>query len=148
MFRVQRFKEGSPFYTDKLITNQEKTHGLIGSFGSIFGQIVDVNGNKICYSLERKDTLIVEGAYDFMFYNSPANKCEVILLKDVPNHTDIEFHPANWAYQLKGCCAPCFNINLDVPQGVDSRNAFNKLMALAKLAISNGVPAKIIYEKI
>jgi len=148
MLKIQRFKAGDPFYTEKQITNTAEHCGVVGTFGTTFGQIVNADGNKMSFCLERTDTLIPEGEYDFDIYDSPVNKCEVVRLLNVTGHEDIEIHPANWAYQLKGCCAPCTSIDLNIPQGNVSRTPFNTIMEYVKAQIAKGVPAKITYETI
>lgn len=65
----------------------------------------------ICETIERpKDDkdfpCIPEGWYIAKRYNSPANKRIVWQLEDVPHRTNIQFHIANWPYELKGCIAP------------------------------------------
>lgn len=64
-----------------------------------------------CCSLERalKDPdycAIPLGTYEMEWYNSPHFNLTVPLLKNVPDRTMIEIHPANYPEQLKGCIAP------------------------------------------
>jgi len=91
---VQRFAKGHPLYSEVAYK------GCI----PVFGRIVDADGAQIHYTMERKDTLIPEGEYDYCFYHSPTNGW-VILLKNVPGFTFIEHHIANWPNQIKGCTA-------------------------------------------
>lgn len=126
---LERFQPGHPLYTEKVIINNNIKVGVIGSFQAIFGQYLDQDGNFLCYSMERKDTLIAEGVRKFKYYNSPANGTVVLLYEDAPgsNTYDRKFetHPANWAYQLKGCNAPGLSININVPEITNSRAAFD-----------------------
>ncbi len=139
---VQRFAQGNKFYTDKEITNTDAEKGVVGTFKTTFGQIVDADTNDfICYCLERRDTLIPEGTYPFTFYYSPENKLTVPLLHDVPNFSYVEVHPANWAYLLKGCVAPCTEIDISTPMGAGSRVAWQKVMGLL-----NNKEGNITYE--
>ncbi len=48
---------------------------------------------------------IPNGVYDVEKYISPT-KGDVWLLQNVPNRSEIEIHPANFASQLEGCIAP------------------------------------------
>lgn len=133
---VQRFKKGHPLYTEQTITNTDPNKGVVGTFKSVFGQWVNAEtGAFICYNLERFDTLIEEGTYKYTHYFSPANKCDVLLLHDVPHKEYVEVHIANWAYQLKACSAPCTAINLAVTGGISSGNAFKKIMTLVGSSI-------------
>ncbi len=140
-FKVQTFPAGHPLYTDNWIENNDKEKGVVGKFQTNFGQITDENGEHICYCFQRRDTAIPDGTYKFIFYDSPANKMVVPLLVDVPGFSNIELHPANWSFQLKGCTAPCLSINVSVPQASQSRNAFNVLMGLM-----DGKEGEITYE--
>ena len=130
--KVQRFPAGHKLYSD--------AHDNFDLQGT-FGQLVDENGKLICYTLERRDTLIPEGTYPFTYYDSPANKMKVLLLSGVPGFTAIEVHIANFPHELKGCTAVGSTINVNVPQLVGSTIAFNSLMNL--LAGSTGT---ITYE--
>ena len=64
-------------------------------------------------SYEGSHVCIPEGTYFVEKYFSPDHGFDVLLLKDVPNRTSIEVHPANWAINpdtkkvyLLGCIAP------------------------------------------
>lgn len=134
-FKVQRYQPGDKYYTNKLIENTFPEHGLIGVFGSVFGQLVDVEtGEVICYTLERFDTLISEGTRKYKLYFSPLNHTVVMLFEDEPGSgtydRKFEFHIVNWAYQLKGCTGGGSAIDLDVPMLTGSTSAFKKVMAL------------------
>ena len=48
--------------------------------------------------------LISEGVYPVKLYESPRFNRTVLLL-DVPNHSYIEVHPADWSHELRGCFA-------------------------------------------
>jgi hypothetical protein len=130
--KVQRFSKGHPLYS-------EATDSV--GIQPIFGQMVDESETRVCYTMERKDTLIPEGTYDFDFYFSPANKLKVPLLKNVPGFEYIEIHPANWPSQLKGCTAVGIGIFPDQAMLSQSVAAFTKLMNLLA-----GNPGKITYE--
>lgn len=89
-----------------------------------------------CHTIERsKDDLefpcIEEGWYIAKRYHSPANKCVVWLLQDVPNRSMIEFHIANYPHELRGCIAPGkHTILADEPGVTDSAIAFHEFMTL------------------
>lgn len=75
------------------------------------GNLSEVGGSFTCKTIERSKNdpeypCIPEGWYVAKKYYSPANKCQVWLLQDVPGRTMIEFHIANWPHELLGCIAP------------------------------------------
>ena len=140
-FKVQRFPKNNQYYTEKTITNTDPNKGVVGTFKTVFGQIITDKGKFVCYCFERFDTLIPEGTYAYVFYDSPANQLTVPLLVDVPHFDKIEVHPANWAFQLKGCCAPCISIDLKIPQGSSSKTAWLMLIGLM-----NNEEGEITYE--
>lgn len=135
-FKVQRFPKGHKYFTDKVIKNSKAEAGTVGSFNSTFGQIINADtGAFICFSLERTDTLISEGTRKYKLYNSPANKCVVLLFEDEPGlntyNRKFELHVANWAFQLKGCTAPGRIIDKNSPAILQSRHAFDEIMKAA-----------------
>lgn len=138
---VQRFDKGHPFYSDAIIENTDINKGAVGKFQAVFGQIIDDNHHRICYTMERLDTLIPEGTYPFTYYFSPLNKCNVVLLKDVPGFEFIELHVANFPYEVKGCTALGEQIDVSKPALIQSRNAFNYLMS-----VLDGQEGTITYE--
>ena len=144
-FRVQRFAKGHPLYSDSVITNNDPKRGAVGTFKAVFGQFVTAGGEFIHYTMERADTLIKEGSYTYGFYDSPANKCKVILLMEDPDGNNIsarklEHHIANYPFELKGCTAHGMAIDVKKPMIASSGIAFHDLM---KLATGPGV---ITYE--
>lgn len=136
--KVQRFSKGHKYFVEHEIQNDFPEKGVVGIFGSIFGQLVNADtGEFICYTLERKDTLISEGKRKFILYNSPANHSLVLLFEDEPgsntfNRKD-ELHIANWCYQLKGCTAVGSEIDLSGTMLTGSSMAFKKVMQLVNL---------------
>lgn len=86
-------------------------------------------------TIERPNTgensCIEEGWYIAEKYYSPANKCIVWLLKDIPGRSMIEFHIANWPHQLLGCISPG-EMKQTAPNGepgvMQSTIAFNRFM--------------------
>lgn len=141
MYRIQRFQPGHKYYSDKIIIHEDK------EYRSVFGQIVDANGVFIHYTLERLDTLIAEGEYQFDFYYSNANKCTVPRLisfegKDISSR-ELEHHIANYAWNLKGCTAHGMAIDTNVPMLLNSGVAFNKFMTLLQ-----NKKGTFIYEKL
>lgn len=128
---VQRYKNGHPNYTDKVILFEGK------KYGTVLGEMKDTDTGKfICYTMERLDTLIPDGAYDFTFHNSPSNKaiCPHIYndALGVGKPRYILIHVANWAYQLKGCTATGTGFDKNTPSLTGSKTAFTNLMALLK----------------
>lgn len=83
----------------------KRTYLLLGTRG-----VLSEGEVPLCRTIERPEsgdvTCIPEGWYIAKKYNSPANKCQVWLLQDVPNRTMIEFHIANYPHELLGCIAP------------------------------------------
>lgn len=66
----------------------------------------------LCFTIERPwlnnqhgISCIPTGIYQVEQYNSPT-KGDVWQLLNVPNRSNIEIHPANFASQLEGCIAP------------------------------------------
>jgi len=132
---IQRFQKGHPLYSNSEITNTNPDKGIIGTFKAIFGQSVTENGDMIDYTMERADTIIPKGIYEFDLYDSPANKCKVIRLTKDPQGNDIkdrklEHHIANYPYELKGCCAHGKLIDVKTPMLQASGSAFHNLMGL------------------
>lgn len=140
--KVQRFDKYHPFYTDKVIHNTKADAGVVGDFNSVFGQLL-WNGVFVCFTMERKDTLIPEGEYDVTYHDSPSNHCVCphIHSASCPAERYILIHIANWVFQLRGCTAVGLGINKDAPGLTMSGDAFKKLNALL-----NNQPTKIIYE--
>jgi len=135
-FKVQRFEPGHKFYSDKFTNNAKAEQGVVGAFQSVFGQLVNAeDGSFICYTLERADTLISEGTRKYKLYDSPKNRCRVLLFEDEPGSgtydRKFELHPANWCFQLKGCTSVGDHINTITPMILNSRNTFNLIMAIA-----------------
>lgn len=61
---------------------------------------------------------------------SNANKATVVGV-DVPNRTNIEIHPADWAKQLLGCIATGGSMDSERAfADSDNRAAFQKVMAV------------------
>lgn len=139
-FRIQRFQPGHNLYTVASIMHDGKF------YQSVFGQCVDENGKFMHFTLERFDTLIEEGVYDYDQYFSSANKCVVLRLikfNDVDiSARELEHHPACYAYNLKGCCAHGLEIDLSAPMLLHSKDAFKQFMSKVTEPIG-----QIIYEK-
>lgn len=94
---------------------------------------LSLNGDFFCWTLERPSSglfpRISAGRFALQLYPSPPNAhgFPVPLLVDVPGRSFIEIHPANWAWQLRGCIAP--GVEREVDAVWDSRAAFDRLMA-------------------
>lgn len=138
---IQRFPKGHKFYSDVTIMHDGK------GYQATFGQCVETHTNKFLnYTMERRDTLIAEGEYEYGYYDSPGNHCKVVLLLTDPNGKNIserklEHHIANWPYELDGCTAHGSLINVGVPMIGQSGIAFNKLMKYL-----NGEIGTVTYE--
>jgi len=141
---VQRFDEQDAMYSDAMVTNNDIHKGVVGTFGFVFGQLLDDQGKFICYTLERKDTLISEGTRKYKLYYSPANRCVVPIFEDAPGSGTydrcFEMHPANFPYELKGCTA--VGLGLTQVELTQSKAAFSKIMALL-----NGNEGTVTHEK-
>ncbi len=116
--KVQRFYPGHHHYSEASIVHSNEV------FKATFGQIINDSGEFLHFTMERRDTLIPEGCYEYCFYNSPINGW-VVLLKGVPGYEYIEHHSANWPYQLKGCTAHGLSIDTHTPAIVQSRAALD-----------------------
>lgn len=91
-----------------------------------FGKVT-LDGDFVCYSMERIAVAIPEGTYAAEKALSPHfNRLTPHLT--VPNRTYIEIHPANWPSQLEGCIAVGTSIDGDALD--QSVVAFDALMAL------------------
>ena len=73
-----------------------------------FGELRN-DGNHLCYTIELPwldnepdKSCIPPGTYEFNKYISPKHGF-VWLARNVPNRTEIEIHPANFASDLLGC---------------------------------------------
>lgn len=124
---IQRYKKGHPNYTEAMLLHD----GV--SYGSVFGEMRESDTGKfIAYTMERKDTLIADGKYNFTYHNSPSNKCICphIYSATCPKERYILIHPANWAYQLKGCTAVGSAFDRKAPGVINSKSTFNSLMKL------------------
>lgn len=79
------------------------------------------------FGLENTELMIPIGEYEADVYLSPkAHGFPVLLLKNVPDRSYIEMHPANWPHQLEGCIAP--GKLKDVASVHQSKWAFDSIM--------------------
>ena len=69
---------------------------------------------------------IPTGTYDFIITMSPTFKFNVPLLLDVPQRTEIEWHPGCFPHDTHGCL--CTGINSMVGRLTNSVDCFEKLM--------------------
>ena len=134
---------GHPLYSEASQSHPDPKTGIIHPFQACFGQMIDADGNYLWYTMERLDTLIEEGIYEFMLMWSDANQCIVPVLIGVPHMTKIEVHPVNWTWQLEGCTGVGEAININVPQinPGTSRAAFDKMM---KMICGDTPPAQMV----
>ena len=103
-----------------------------------------VDGKFECWILEdpvRKEkipkvTAIPEGTYEVVVTYSPKFKCEMPLLKDVPNFKGIRIHPGNDAENTEGCLLPGQSRGKNFV-GL-SRAAYQNLFFKTKLMIRKG----------
>jgi hypothetical protein len=77
--------------------------GTDGTFG-----VLCIEGKAFCVTLEPillgdPQEPIPNGTYKAVRYNSPKNKREVWLLKDVPGYTYVEIHIGNLPHETLGC---------------------------------------------
>lgn len=121
---VQRFPIGHVFYSEAIDRHEHC------EYEAIFGQMYSEDIKFVCYTMERKDTLIAEGSYKFTYYKSPVNRMVVLLLHDVPGYEFIEVHIANYPHEIKGCTAVGTTIDVAKPMLIGSGRAFAKLMDL------------------
>ncbi len=128
---VQRFAPTHPLFSDRKIKHEDRF------YQANFGQLINEFGFVLNYTMERRDTLIPCGRYDYSLYYSPVNKHVVILLHNVPGHSFIELHIANYPYEVKGCTALGKIINVKTPMLQSSGLAFNQLMYLINTAFPN-----------
>jgi|ERR1035437_2557635 hypothetical protein len=139
-FKVQRFQQGHPLYTLASLMHEGKF------YQSVFGQCVAEDGTFLHYTLERLDTLILEGVYNYDLYFSPHNKTTVPRLTMFEgvniSARELESHIANWAYELDGCTAHGKSIILSTCTLAGSGIAFHELMNMIA-----GQTGTITYEK-
>ncbi len=72
----------------------------------IFGKLLDDDGDQLAVTLEHSydcKPLVPAGTYTCVRYASPHFGYDVFMLQDVPGHTAIELHRANWQKDLHGC---------------------------------------------
>lgn len=90
----------------------------------------------LCYTIERPlenwpnqvgPVAYPPGRYKLTRYQGKRFPFSTVLVNDVPGHTAIEIHPANWAFQLEGCTAP----------GLDSGTLRPDAAVVAKYHLSN-----------
>jgi len=93
---------------------------------AIFGELY-IDDTIECLTLERLSKSIPVGIYPISLYFSPHNHCQVPLLENVPERSNIEIHVANYPAQLEGCIAVGTTHNQEALS--NSRFAFNQLMS-------------------
>ena len=74
--------------------------------------VIFVNGHFCCYSFENNAFLIPERTYVGSLFSSPKFHRNILQLV-VSGHEGIEFHPANYSTQLRGCVSPVDNLTND-----------------------------------
>lgn len=82
--------------------------------------VIYFNGVDICSSLElpwknnhRNISCIPSGKYPIQFTFSPHFHRKTIELMNVPGRSGIRIHAANYLHELKGCIAPCTEVETD-----------------------------------
>ena len=108
-----------------------------------------INGVWYAFTLEdviRKDkiagqTAIPEGLYEVDITHSPRFKCDLPLIKNVPNFTGVRIHAGNTDADTEGC------ILVGLRRGdeaiFDSRKALAEVMAKIREGLSGGVTLEI-----
>lgn len=104
------------------------------TFGFLF-----INGVFQCYTIENSKLLIPLGKYDLEYFDSVKNKLTVPLLKNVPNRTMIEIHPANYPHELLGCIAPGEVRDVKNQRVLFSKQQFFRLMTILRLENNNSI---------
>lgn len=67
---------------------------------------------------------IPSGTYSVKWVDSPRLKKKTYRVLNVQGRDGILFHPANYAYQLKGCIAPCLDFgDIDKDGVIDGTNS-------------------------
>jgi hypothetical protein len=93
---------------------------------ALFGDMV-FDGNRICFTMERKAVAIPEGIYQG--YKRWSRHFEMTVVGiDVPNREDIECHPADFPAQVAGCVAVGLEAHDD--RLYNSKSAFDSMMAV------------------
>lgn len=116
------------FLLDRLVFTDLSTIGNFLIDGDIFCKTLELSCRKA--NAEGK-MAITPGRYELAINKEITTDKEkkfgftIIQVLNVPNRTNIEIHPANWATELKGCIAP--GMRSDIDAVYDSRNAFFKL---------------------
>ncbi|MFA9389678.1 MAG: DUF5675 family protein [Prolixibacteraceae bacterium] len=119
-----------------------------GTNGALF-----CNDQFVCFTIElpwqenrRNISCIPEGKYS-LGKRFTERRGWHLLVKDVPNRSEILFHPANNALkELQGCIAPVTMLS-GIGSGTDSRKADNKLNKLVVEAIQNDESVFLIIQK-
>lgn len=96
-------------------------------FGTFQFGVLFVDGKFQFFTLENNDKKIPVGDYPISFYSSPKFGLTVPLL-NVPGHSFIEIHPANYPYELEGCIAVGVSKTDELLS--ESRKAFFALMKM------------------
>lgn len=71
--------------------------------GYVVSHVYDLKGDKFCDCLEDEDTLIPNGIYEAVPSHSFIHNRLVLLLRDVPEHTNVLVRPGLTRKDSKGC---------------------------------------------
>lgn len=64
---------------------------------------VHLNDKFIGFGLEPNTPILPDGCFSAIKYESPRNKCTVLLFEHIPDHTMVEIHPGNTYKDTEGC---------------------------------------------
>lgn len=97
-------------------------------------------------AIERMSKRIPKGVYDIKFEYSPRFKRDLWELKGVKDRSEIKIHPANYAYQLRGCIA----IGNSIKDGVlrESKKALEQFHQITSGIKSSKITIKEDYESV
>lgn len=108
--------------------------------GAVHGRVF-VDGVFFAYSLENKDYMFPNGIYNLYGKKSPSFGTNKVYI-DVPNRSNIMFHGANSADQLKGCVAVGAEREGDTIKGDQS----NYLYDVVDMAGREGEPVGLVVK--
>lgn len=102
---------------------------------------ITLDGERICYSLERPDVQIPVGVYVIEMTYSPRFKRPLPLLDNVSGRTDIRIHAGNWPRDTEGCILVGLQSGTDML--LSSLLALDPLVAKIQAALDNGIKVTI-----
>lgn len=103
--------------------------------------ILDIDGVRYCYTLERVEVQIPAGLYPVEITYSPRFNRPLPLLDSVPGRSDIRIHSGNWPRDTEGCIL----VGLGKGENMitQSRAALDPLVTQIQQAVALGEPVTL-----